>query len=377
MARDNASYVITPDSFSLSPAVMGLPLARPSRRLAAMLVDLLLVAILVNLGGILLAIAAAFVAFRLAARLAPKGAGRLAGVARVGIRSFGAIVLFIVALNLWDGAGDWVRGWGDNVTVTVGSADGAQAGVSALRMAPELVRLQNASTEEEARRVAPRVVAGLRQAGLSDEDAGEALRDMVEDAEQPWMGAVVNDALKSGAPAGVAALTLRTDSLASSYAAALAAGDTGRADQVAPLLAARLAKDTLGRMDERIDDLGSELAQARRELDEHRNEGLVSRLTGFLDEMGIGFGWTGLYFTAFLALWKGQTPGKRLLGLRVVRLNGEPMTLWTGFERFGGYAAGLVTGLLGFAQVYWDRNRQMIHDKIVETVVVREQRSAR
>jgi hypothetical protein len=351
---------------------MGLPLARPSRRLAAMLVDLLLVAVLVNLGGILLAIAAALVAFRLAARLAPKGAGRLAGVARVGIRSFGAIVLFIVALNLWDGAGDWVRGWGDNVTVTTGPAAGAQAGVSALRVAPELVRLQNASSEEEARRVAPQVVSGLRQAGLSDEDAGEALRDMVEDAEQPWMGAVVNDALRSGAPAGVAALTLRTDSLASSYAAALAAGDTGRAGQVAPLLAARLAKDTLSRMDERIGELGNELAQARRELKEHQNEGLVSRLTGFLDEMGIGFGWTGLYFTAFLALWKGQTPGKRLLGLRVVRLNGEPMTLWTGFERFGGYAAGLVTGLLGFAQVYWDRNRQMIHDKIVETVVVRE-----
>ena len=370
MARDNASYVITPESFSLSPAIMGLPLARPSRRLAAMLVDLLLVAILVNLGGVLLAIAAAFVAFRLAARLAPRGAGRLAGFARVGIRSFGAIVLFIVALNLWDGAGDWVRGWGDNVTVTTGSAAGATTGVNALRVAPELVRLQNAPNEEEARRIAPQVVSGLRQAGLSDEDAGEALRDMVEDAEQPWMGAVVNDALGSGA--GVEALTLRTDSLASSYAAALAAGDTGRADQVAPLLAARLAKDTLGRMDERIDELGNELAQARRELDEHRNEGLMSRLTGFLDEMGIGFGWTGLYFTAFLALWKGQTPGKRLLGLRVVRLNGEPMTLWTGFERFGGYAAGLVTGLLGFAQVYWDRNRQMIHDKIVETVVVRE-----
>jgi hypothetical protein len=374
MAREKPSYVITPDSFSLSPAVMGLPLARPSRRLAAMLLDLLLVAILVNLGGVLLAVAAAFVAFRLAARLAPKGAGRLAGLARVGVRSFGAIVLFIVALNLWDGVGDWFRGWGDNVTVTTGPAAGAQAGVSALRVAPELVRLQNASSEEEARRVAPQVVSGLRQAGLSDEDAGQALRDMVEDAEQPWMGAVVDEALKSGSPSGVRALTLRTDSLASSYAAALAAGDTGRADQVAPLLAARLAKDTLGRMDERIGELGNELAQARRELKEHQNEGLVSRLTGFLDEMGIGFGWTGLYFTAFLALWKGQTPGKRLLGLRVVRLNGEPMTLWTGFERFGGYAAGLVTGLLGFAQVYWDRNRQMIHDKIVETVVVRELR---
>jgi uncharacterized RDD family membrane protein YckC len=80
----------------------------------------------------------------------------------------------------------------------------------------------------------------------------------------------------------------------------------------------------------------------------------------------------GLYFTAFLSLWRGQTPGKKLVGVRVVRLNGQPMTLWTSFERFGGYAAGLVTGLLGFAQVFWDRNRQMIHDKIVETVVVRD-----
>jgi hypothetical protein len=48
------------------------------------------------------------------------------------------------------------------------------------------------------------------------------------------------------------------------------------------------------------------------------------------------------------------------------------MTLWSAFERFGGYAAGLLTGLLGFAQVYWDRNRQAIHDKITETVVIRD-----
>ena len=43
-----------------------------------------------------------------------------------------------------------------------------------------------------------------------------------------------------------------------------------------------------------------------------------------------------------------------------------------GFERAGGYAAGFATGLLGFAQVYWDANRQAIHDRIVGTVVVRE-----
>jgi uncharacterized RDD family membrane protein YckC len=71
-------------------------------------------------------------------------------------------------------------------------------------------------------------------------------------------------------------------------------------------------------------------------------------------------------------VWRGQTPGKRLLGIRVVRLNGKPITWWASFERFGGYAAGLATGLLGFLQIFWDRNRQAIHDKIMETVVVRE-----
>ena len=33
-------------------------------------------------------------------------------------------------------------------------------------------------------------------------------------------------------------------------------------------------------------------------------------------------------------------------------------------------AAGLATGLLGFIQIYWDANRQAIHDKISATVVI-------
>ena len=74
--------------------------------------------------------------------------------------------------------------------------------------------------------------------------------------------------------------------------------------------------------------------------------------------------------TVFLSWWNGQTVGKRMMGVRVVRLDGEPITWWTAFERAGGYAAGLATGLLGFAQVWWDANRQAIHDRIVGTVVV-------
>ena len=48
------------------------------------------------------------------------------------------------------------------------------------------------------------------------------------------------------------------------------------------------------------------------------------------------------------------------------------MTWWAAFERAGGYAAGFATGLLGFAQVYWDANRQCIHDRISGTVVVQD-----
>jgi uncharacterized RDD family membrane protein YckC len=32
----------------------------------------------------------------------------------------------------------------------------------------------------------------------------------------------------------------------------------------------------------------------------------------------------------------------------------------------------VATGLLGFAQIWWDSNRQAIHDRIVGTVVVRD-----
>ena len=71
-----------------------------------------------------------------------------------------------------------------------------------------------------------------------------------------------------------------------------------------------------------------------------------------------------------MTLTNGFTVGKRLFGLRVVRLDGEALTWWASFERAGGYVAGIATGLLGFAQVFWDPNRQCVHDKIGRTVVV-------
>jgi hypothetical protein len=93
-----------------------------------------------------------------------------------------------------------------------------------------------------------------------------------------------------------------------------------------------------------------------------------------LDDIGFGFGWAAVYFSLLTSWWQGQTLGKKLLGLRVVQLNGKPLSVWDSFNRYGGYAAGFATGLLGFAQVLWDANRQAIHDKISFTVVLDEKR---
>jgi uncharacterized RDD family membrane protein YckC len=370
--RSNSSYVINPDAFSVNPALVGLPLARPARRLTAMLIDLTAVSLLVHAGGgVLLGLAAAYVAFRFAGRLAGKREwmGRGMGLT---FRALGGLFLFLLALNLWNRGRDFAKGMLDGAAdATLVSASAGPSGMPVKGgQALGIARLLMEDDEAEARRLAPEVIRGLRGSGVKDEEIREIVADGNEDGDKPWLAAIV-DSLLPG-PRKAAA---RVEPLAAAYAAAAQSGDTAAMDSLGPALGSRLAADSLRELREEQSTLHRQLGETRKELEEARNRGIVSRITGFLDEMGIGFGWSGLYFTAFVALWNGQTPGKRLMGIRVLRLNGQPMNFWTSFERFGGYAAGLVTGLLGFAQVYWDKNRMMIHDKIIETVVVRDSRA--
>ncbi|MCT7948064.1 RDD family protein [Shewanella septentrionalis] len=97
---------------------------------------------------------------------------------------------------------------------------------------------------------------------------------------------------------------------------------------------------------------------------------VIAWVKGFMSDMGLGFGWAAFYFTVFTARFDGQTLGKKMLGIRVIQLDGAKISLWAAFGRYGGYAAGFTTGLLGFMQIFWDANRQGIQDKISSTVVI-------
>jgi uncharacterized RDD family membrane protein YckC len=80
--------------------------------------------------------------------------------------------------------------------------------------------------------------------------------------------------------------------------------------------------------------------------------------------------WHASYFALMTWLGRGQTPGKRLLGIRVRSLGHDPVTLWQCIERALGYGASLLEGGFGFAQYFLNAQRQTVHDRIAETVVV-------
>lgn len=121
-----------------------------------------------------------------------------------------------------------------------------------------------------------------------------------------------------------------------------------------------------------LEAYADQLAAENRKLrDSVRGSSWLNAVTDFSRTVGLTFGWAGVYFTLCTAWWRGRTLGKFVFGTRVVRLDGRPLTTMDTFTRYGGYAAGLATGMIGFARLLWDPNRQAIEDKIAGTVVVR------
>jgi uncharacterized RDD family membrane protein YckC len=75
-----------------------------------------------------------------------------------------------------------------------------------------------------------------------------------------------------------------------------------------------------------------------------------------------------VYFTAF----GGQTPGKMVLRIKVVRTDGSSLTLGRAFyrETIGKFISGIIFGI-GYFMVAFDDKKQGLHDRMADTYVVR------
>ena len=363
----------------MAPDLLGLPLAAPGRRFWALILDLVLIGLITLLTksfALVLGIAASVFFIRAGLGRTQVRRSVFGRAMRASVGCLGIVVGLITAF-LWASYGlDFGRD-GDAAPAVVAPAlrGGVDSLATALAAAGLEAALREAVTLEDAEEAVDAFAEGAGALGVPRERILQlAVARVPEDAS--WADRAPDAfARRLGLGAGESdAPTGATEGPRVAESADRGAED----DSVGAAATAGPLPDTVFALQARLRALQDSLRAARVEAErlrarlERQRRGVVGSLTALLDELGFGFGWATLYLTVFLSWWNGQTPGKRALGIRVVRLDGEPINWWVAFERAGGYAAGLATGLLGFAQVYWDANRQAIHDRIVGTVVVRD-----
>jgi hypothetical protein len=384
--RQDPRSIVTPYAFSVHPDLLGIPLATPLQRLGAIGIDLVVIFGLTRIGGLTLGLASGILLFWLAVR--NPGRNLFGKLFRFTIGCLGLSVLITSGAVVWgiqlaqrleedpENVPAWLGGISeaaDSAGVTVqlsgeGVPDSIALGALA-RIVPDLFSIRGAENADEARAVMQRIAASGREGGLSLPDIRSSLATLLpkdaswSDQSEAMIDEVMTD-LRTGVqntpPEGpnepVREPHHITDSLALDSISAL--------------------NELVGTLDEERRDAEDQLSRTRARLEEAEEGGLFGWLWGLIDDLGLGFGWGALYLTITHAWWKGTSVGKKIFRIRVVMIDKRPLNWWLSFERAGGYAAGFATGLLGFAQIFWDPNRQAIHDKVSETIVIKDGESA-
>lgn len=340
--RREDRQVVTPYAFGVADHLIGTRLASPARRAVAILIDLFCIAMLTTVSSIVLAGLVAWAFFRAGNRLKQK---KRFNLARIALRFVAALMLFVFAMGVFDYAQNNMREDDDMVTVNTGLKgvnSGEVIGLTAKFLANTWKvnrRVKNGECEQKIDcwlPLANDLGQDLADIGLREKDAESVLSDVSEGISEYLNETELNQFHQSAS----ASFEVRRN------------------------------LNPISESADESTDVDEPLTEKRQADSEPLEPGLLDWVLGIADDFGIGFGWTAFYFSVFIAWWKGQTPGKKLLGIRVIKLDGSPLNLWESFERYSGYAAGLFTGLLGFLQIFWDANRQAIQDKIAETLVI-------
>lgn len=352
LSRKETRQIVTPYAFFVADDLLGTPLAGPFRRGFGMLIDLFLISLLTQVSSLILATIAAWTFFKAGKRLKTK---KRFNAVRILLRLLVAILLFVIATGLFDKFND------NSAADDVVDSPSAIIENDNIEDSIELIAL-TAKYLMDAKATKQQIREGECEPALQCmQSLGE---DLIEDVVTLGLEKNTIDEIVEGFTSGVA------DSINSDEEQQLKAYlkqflDTQTLLQTNEGGAAELTEPAV------VEPAGVELGDSTSDgTNIEKPKGLFARLKEWIEELGLGLGWAAFYFSIFTAWWRGQTPGKRLLGMKVIKLDNQPLNLWESFGRYGGYAAGLATGLTGFLQVFWDPNRQAIQDKISETLVI-------
>ena len=331
--------IITPFAFAVHPSLLGLPLATPKRHLAAFLIDLVIASVLTGLGNVFLALGVTIIFFWIAIRT--RGKNIFHNMLRYIMATSLSIFVFAIALGIIEGMDP-----NDNDTTKLDEAIIANSeNIDWLSFGQQMAAIDY-TNEEAMEDGIMEVVTDLGLVDTSNSEYTSFLEEMPTDLSNQLQVLI----------------------------AAIQRSDTVHTDSLRAALALILAKPELAELEHETDRLvewNDNLKEENEELtDQIDHPSFYKTIKNWFSFMGLSLGWIGIYFITTIAFFRGQTLGKRFLKIRVIRLNNKPIGLFFAFERFGGYAAGLATGLLGFFQIFWDANRQAIHDKIAGTVVI-------
>ena len=109
---------------------------------------------------------------------------------------------------------------------------------------------------------------------------------------------------------------------------------------------------------------------------------LINKLGHDTGDVNIPFtlkNWYGVLtiviYSSLTTYWgNGKSPGKWVFGIRVVSLAHTKLTLWQCIERALGYAASSLEFGFGFIQYFIHPNKRTVHDRIAETIVIRDRK---
>ena len=103
-------------------------------------------------------------------------------------------------------------------------------------------------------------------------------------------------------------------------------------------------------------------------LDEPAIETIPGEIFKIVDEVAMPI----LYFGVLLWRGKGQTPGKRIMKIRVMSIVHRHLSFWHCVERALGYGAATLEAGFGFVQFFIHPYRRCAQDRLAETIVVTE-----